>query len=82
MFNVRYEDLRNVEGNSGNVVENKSLYWYPTIYRYDKSDQKYYISDIWYHSSNNFVIVNFPIFFEVIMRGRRMDTRRFQMGSK
>ena len=25
-----YEDLRSADGNSGNVVENKSLYWHPT----------------------------------------------------
>ena len=28
-----YDDLRNAGGNSGNVEENKSLYWHPTIYR-------------------------------------------------
>ena len=28
-----YEDLRNAYGGSGNVVENMSLYWHPTIYR-------------------------------------------------
>jgi hypothetical protein len=28
-----YEDLRNADGNTGNVKENKSLYWHPTVYK-------------------------------------------------
>lgn len=30
-----YEDLRNANGNSGNVKQNKSLYWHPTVYQVD-----------------------------------------------
>lgn len=30
-----YEDMRQAKGNSGNVKENKSLYWHPTIYMYE-----------------------------------------------
>ena len=29
-----YEKLRVAAGNTGNVEENKSLYWHPTIYRF------------------------------------------------
>jgi hypothetical protein len=32
---ISYEDLRNTDGNSGNVEENKSLYWHPTVYEVD-----------------------------------------------
>lgn len=31
-----YEEMRVACGNSGNVDENKSLYWHPTIYRFDR----------------------------------------------
>merc|ERR1712107_110662 len=30
---VSYSDLRNAPGNTGNVEENKSLYWNPAIYK-------------------------------------------------
>ena len=30
---VSYADLRNASGNTGNVEENKSLYWNPAIYK-------------------------------------------------
>ena len=33
---MSYEELRVACGNSGNVDDNKSLYWHPTIYRFDK----------------------------------------------
>jgi hypothetical protein len=42
--NTTYEDLRSSTGNTGNVEENKSLYWHPTIYRFDKATEKYFIS--------------------------------------
>lgn len=32
-----YEDLRNAYGGSGDVEENQSLYWHPTVYRVDES---------------------------------------------
>ena len=30
---VSFEDLRAAPGNTGNVEENKSLYWNPVIYK-------------------------------------------------
>ena len=30
---VSYADLRSASGNTGNVEENKSLYWNPVIYK-------------------------------------------------
>ena len=44
-----YEALRNAAGNTGNVEENKSLYWHPTIYRY--VDGQYEIQDTSYFST-------------------------------
>ena len=44
-----YEALRNAAGNTGNVEENKSLYWHPTIYRY--VDGRYEIQDTSYFST-------------------------------
>ena len=32
---VSFEDLRAAPGNTGNVEENKSLYWNPAIYKAD-----------------------------------------------
>merc|ERR1719394_939987 len=46
-----YQDMRNAAGNSGNVVENKSVYWYPTIYRWNPDTSLYSIAEIWHHSS-------------------------------
>lgn len=31
-----YDELRNACGNSGNVDDDKSLYWHPTLYRLDR----------------------------------------------
>ena len=44
-----YEELRAACGNSGNVDDNKSLYWHPTIYR--KENGLYYIQDIYFASA-------------------------------
>ena len=41
--NTTYADLRATTQNTGNVEENKSLYWHPTIYKYNKQTQKYNI---------------------------------------
>ena len=43
--NTTYQDLRSASGNTGNIEENKSLYWHPTIYKYDKTTQKYTIQE-------------------------------------
>merc|ERR1712066_800008 len=40
-----YADLRATTGNTGNTEENKSLYWHPTIYKYNKSTGLYTIQD-------------------------------------
>lgn len=44
-----YDDLRSATGNSGNVVENKSLYWHPTVYRVENGI--YTKAEIWFTSS-------------------------------
>lgn len=42
-----YEEMRAACGNSGNVDDNKSLYWHPTIYRFDRFDnQDYWICSL------------------------------------
>ena len=40
---MTYEDLVNTtpDQNTGNVEENKSLYWHPTVYSYDRNTDKY-----------------------------------------
>jgi len=50
---VSYEDLRSATGNTGNVEENKSLYWNPAIYKVNNqnSDKTYEIVDVWFASA-------------------------------
>jgi len=50
---VSYEDLRSATGNTGNVEENKSLYWNPAIYKVknQNSDKTYEIVDVWFASA-------------------------------
>ena len=45
-----YEDLRAATGNTGNVKENKSLYWHPTVYKVSGSGV-YTKADIWFASA-------------------------------
>merc|ERR1711971_246487 len=45
-----YEDLRAATGNTGNVQENKSLYWHPTVYKVSGSGV-YTKADIWFASA-------------------------------
>lgn len=40
-----YADLRSSTGNTGNVKENKSLYWHPTIYKFNKETKTYSIQE-------------------------------------
>jgi len=40
-----YEELRAACGNSGNVDDNKSLYWHPSIYRFEPQTQLYHVVD-------------------------------------
>ena len=50
---VSYADLRNASGNTGNVEENKSLYWNPAIYKVvnQNSNKMYQIVDVWFASA-------------------------------
>jgi len=50
---VSYADLRNASGNTGNVEENKSLYWNPAIYKVVNQNgaKTYEIVDVWFASA-------------------------------
>ena len=51
---VSYEDLRNTTGNTGNVEENKSLYWNPAIYKVSNqgsSAKRFGLVDVWFASA-------------------------------
>ena len=50
---VTFKDLRDAPGNTGNVEENKSLYWNPAIYKVvnQNSDKRYEIVDVWFASA-------------------------------
>ena len=50
---VSYEDMRSASGNSGNVEENKSLYWNPVIYKVNNQNAKktYEMVDMWFTSA-------------------------------
>jgi hypothetical protein len=48
---VGYEEMRNATNNSGNVEENKSLYWHPAIYKHDRVTGTYTMADIWFFSA-------------------------------
>ena len=50
---VSYQDLRSASGNTGNVEENKSLYWNPAIYKVNNqnSEKSYEIVDVWFASA-------------------------------
>ena len=46
-----YADLRAATGNTGNVEENKSLYWHPTVYSYDSESNTFHKDEIWFASA-------------------------------
>lgn len=46
-----YADLRSSTGNSGNVEENKSIYWFPTIYRHHADTGLYTIANTYLNSA-------------------------------
>ena len=46
-----YKKLRKAAGNTANVEENKSLYWHPTIYRYDKRRGRFTVQKTSYFST-------------------------------
>ena len=50
---VTFQDLRSATGNTGNVEENKSLYWNPAIYKVlnQNSDKTFQIVDVWFASA-------------------------------
>jgi len=50
---VSYEDLRSASGNTGNVEENKSLYWNPAIYKVKNpsGSKTFDIVDVWFASA-------------------------------
>ena len=50
---VTYQDMRNASGNTGNVEENKSLYWNPVIYKVLNPNgvKTYEIVDVWFASA-------------------------------
>merc|ERR1719454_2461343 len=51
---VSYEDMRNATGNTGNVEENKSLYWNPAIYKVlnqDGDNKTFELVDVWFASA-------------------------------
>merc|ERR1719470_671135 len=50
---VSYQDLRSASGNTGNVEENKSLYWNPAIYKVNSQNREktYEIVDVWFASA-------------------------------
>ena len=51
---VSYADLRSASGNTGNVEENKSLYWNPAIYKVKNQyteAKTYEIVDVWFASA-------------------------------
>jgi len=50
---VSYQDLRSATGNTGNVEENKSLYWNPAIYQIKNPNgqKNFELVDIWFASA-------------------------------
>ena len=50
---ANYQDMREADGVTGNVEENKSLYWNPVIYKVvnQNSDIKFQIVDVWFASA-------------------------------
>jgi len=43
-----YEDLRAATESTGTVLENKGLYWHPSIYRYNRKQKKYTLLNTWF----------------------------------
>ncbi len=42
---------RSANGNSGNVLENMSLYWHPTVYEHSPEEDIYRKDDIYFAST-------------------------------
>lgn len=76
---VGYEEMRNATNNSGNVEENKSLYWHPAIYKHDRVTGTYTMADIWFFSAYYVWETNatraFPNGFNMIARASHPKSR-------
>lgn len=74
---LTYKDLRETKENSGNVEENKSLYWYPTVYRYESSSKVYTQDPVYFASAyyiwNTGSATAFPNGFRMIAGMRNTD---------
>lgn len=74
-----YEDVRAAKGNSGNVRENKSLYWHPTIYLVDRVRQLYHLAPIKFASAyyiwETGETTAFPNGFKMIVSGANAKAR-------
>jgi len=74
---VSFAEMRVAEGSSGNVEENKSLYWHPTVYEVDVDESgqpiEYRKAPIWFASSYYVWPTgetrSFPQGFKMIARG-------------
>ena len=74
-----YADMRAAPENSGNTVDNMSLYWHPTVYRHDKTNGVYKQADIWFGSSyyvwETGQATAFPNGFNMIAYGSQAKSR-------
>lgn len=72
-----YSDMRNAKGNSGNVEENKSLYWHPAVYMV--SNGRYTLAPVWFGSAyyvwQTGQPTAFPNGFNMIARGSNEKAR-------
>jgi len=73
-----YDDLRAADETSGNVKENKSLYWHPTVYMFDSETGIYTAADIWFASAYYVWQTGqpraFPKGFQMIARGSNKES--------
>ena len=71
---LTYEQMRAGTENSGNVRENKSLYWHPTVYKVNQQTGEYTMVPTWFASAyyiwkpNGEDTVAFPDGFRMIAR--------------
>jgi len=71
---MTYEQMRAETENTGNVRENKSLYWHPSVYKVDQQTGEYTLVNTWFASAyyiwkaNAEGTVAFPDGFRMIAR--------------
>ena len=71
---MTYEQMRAETENTGNVRENKSLYWHPSVYKVNQQTGEYTLVDTWFASAyyiwkaNAEGTVAFPDGFRMIAR--------------